>query len=127
MTSSPSRCARCGLEVPAELLVLGTRLCPACQRQEQEKSARESWRKGIIAWAVFTAPLAVAGLVGLFAPYALWSVSEGWQYQNLEPSEAKLGAIRVGGMVLLLAFAIFWVVIFRNRPDPGPPGTSRRT
>ena len=129
MASLPSRCAKCGLEFPAELSVPGTLLCPACQRQEQEqkKSARESWRKGIIALMVFTGPLAVAGLAALFAPYAMWYVEEGWQYQNLEPSEAKLGTIRMGGLVLLLVLAIFWVVILRNRPDPEPPGTRRRT
>src|SRR5262249_7291048 len=129
MASLPGRCARCGLELPAELPVPGTLLCPACQRQEleQKKSARESWRKGIIALTVFTAPLAVPGLAALFAPYAMWYVGEGWQYQNLEPSEAKLALIRIGGGGLLLVLAIFWVVILRNRPDPELPGARRRT
>jgi hypothetical protein len=96
-------------------------LCPACQQQEQKKSAREHWRNGIIAFAVFSVPLAVAGLAALFAPYAMWIAEEGWQYKNLEPSEATLALIRIGGVVLLLALAILWVVILRNRPDPGPP------
>ena len=41
--------------------------------------------------------------------------------KNLEPSEATLALIRIGGVVLLLALAILWLAILRNRPDPGTP------
>jgi hypothetical protein len=83
--------------------------------EERRRTDRKEWNKGIIALAIFTAVLAVPPLVALLAPQAMWYVDEGWRYKNLEPSAATLALVRVGGGLLLLLLAVFWVMVLRNR------------
>jgi hypothetical protein len=84
------------------------------------KRDKEEGRRAVISFAIFSIPLAGLGLALLFAPYAMWYAGEGWAYKNLEPSEATLALIRIGGGVLLLVLAILWGMILRNALRVGP-------
>jgi hypothetical protein len=53
----------------------------------------------------------VAGLLGLFWPRAAWFLSEGWKYKNVEPSGCALASARIGGLVSLIAGAVFRLIV----------------
>jgi len=43
--------------------------------------------------------LIIISLVAVFSPQTAWYWEEGWQYRNVEPSDAALIAVRSGGVI----------------------------
>ena len=46
--------------------------------------------------------LIIWSLVAVFSPQTAWYWREGWQYRNVEPSDAALIAVRIGGVIGLI-------------------------
>ena len=46
--------------------------------------------------------LIIISLVAVFSPQTAWYWEEGWQYRNVEPSDAALIAVRSGGVIGLI-------------------------
>ena len=46
--------------------------------------------------------LIIWSLVAVFSPQTAWYWKEGWQYRNVEPSDAALIAVRSGGVIGLI-------------------------
>jgi len=46
--------------------------------------------------------LIIWSLVAVFSPQTAWYWKEGWQYRNVEPSDAALIAVRIGGVIGLI-------------------------
>ena len=46
--------------------------------------------------------LIIISLVAVFSPQTAWYWREGWQYRNVEPSDAALIAVRIGGVIGLI-------------------------
>ena len=46
--------------------------------------------------------LIIISLVAVFSPQTAWYWEEGWQYRNVEPSDAALIAVRIGGVIGLI-------------------------
>ncbi len=46
--------------------------------------------------------LIIISLVAVFSPQTAWYWKEGWQYRNVEPSDAALIAVRIGGVIGLI-------------------------
>ena len=46
--------------------------------------------------------LIIISLVAVFSPQTAWYWKEGWQYRNVEPSDAALIAVRSGGVIGLI-------------------------
>jgi Family of unknown function (DUF6199) len=120
MSTNTRRCARCGNEYGPEMLPATATLCLECQRQANEaaslaKSANEDRKTALIAFLIITALFAIPAIFAVAAPYPIWFISEGWRYENLEPSDANLVVIRLGGGLILLALAVIWLFIFSRR------------
>src|SRR5262245_56775554 len=111
MSSDPTRCALCGGECPPDPTTLAP-TCPACRQKRTQE-----WRTGVLVLSGIILLMAIPALLCVLAPYAVWYATEGWQYSNLEPSVAKLVVIRIGGGMLLLILAIFWLRILMDRPE----------
>jgi len=52
--------------------------------------------------------LIIISLVAVFSPQTAWYWEEGWQYRNVEPSDAALIAVRSGGVIGLI-IGIVWL------------------
>lgn len=50
-----------------------------------------------------------AGIANVAIPQAMWWLSEGWKFQNAEPSDLALTVGRIGGVILLIAAFILIV------------------
>jgi hypothetical protein len=44
----------------------------------------------------------IASLVAIWSPRTSWYLQEGWKYKNVEPSDAALALVRIGGIVFLI-------------------------
>ena len=55
--------------------------------------------------------LIIISLVAVFSPQTAWYWGEGWQYRNVEPSDAALIAVRIGGVIGLI-FGIVCLALF---------------
>jgi hypothetical protein len=57
----------------------------------------------------------VMGLCSLIWPRAMWWLSEGWKFKNAEPSGCALVAMRVGGLLGLIAGIALLIIL--NTPS----------
>ncbi|MCL4560534.1 MAG: hypothetical protein M1281_07965 [Chloroflexi bacterium] len=70
--------------------------------------------KPINLWQILGGSLLfIGGLLNLLQPRLAWQLSEGWRYENLEPSSLYLGFIRFSGAILLL------LAIYLTTNQPG--------
>jgi hypothetical protein len=53
--------------------------------------------------------LLAAGIANVAFPQAMWWLSEGWKFQNAEPSDLALTVGRIGGVILLIVSFIIIV------------------
>jgi hypothetical protein len=56
--------------------------------------------------------LIIISLVAVFSPQTAWYWEEGWQYRNVEPSDAALIAVRIGGVIGLIFGIIVCLALF---------------
>jgi hypothetical protein len=49
----------------------------------------------------------VLSLVAIVSPRTAWFLQDGWKYSNVEPSNAALVMIRIGGIVGVIGCIIF--------------------
>jgi hypothetical protein len=47
-------------------------------------------------------------LLAIISPRTFFKISEGWKYEDVEPSEAYIHWIRAGAIIALIALPIFW-------------------
>jgi hypothetical protein len=56
--------------------------------------------------------LIIWSLVAVFSPQTAWYWREGWQYRNVEPSDAALIAFRISGVIGLILGIIVCLALF---------------
>ena len=83
--------------------------------QNIKKIAWEERKKSLIALLVLLMFFVIPG-VAIIAALMRVVHSKAGAYQDLEPSEAYLVAIRLSGGVLLLVPAVIWVLVISRRP-----------
>ena len=53
----------------------------------------------------------VSSFCALFWPRAMWFLSEGWKFKNVEPSGCALLATRIGGLFGIVFGTVFLLVV----------------
>lgn len=65
----------------------------------------------------------VAGVCSILWPRTMWYLGEGWKYKNVEPSDAALVIMRLGGVMGIIGAILFLIVVsnmFRGVPAGFP-------
>lgn len=52
----------------------------------------------------------IASLVSIWSPRTSWYLQEGWKYKNVEPSDAALTMVRIGGVLGVIGGIVFLIV-----------------